>query len=71
MSGIGSEKKNRNGYSFNNSAQLLRSGHEFFDALENLVDSAVHALRYTRDRGVEFFSEDARPSKLKDYEPLF
>ncbi len=46
MSGIGSEKKNRNGYSFNNSAQLLRSGHEFFDALENLVDSAVHDIHF-------------------------
>jgi len=33
-------KRKRTAYSVNNSARLIRSGSEFFDALENLIDEA-------------------------------
>ena len=46
MSGTGSGKKNRSGYTFNNTARLLKSGNAFFDALEELIDSAIHDIHF-------------------------
>lgn len=46
MSGAGSGEKNRSGYTFNNTARLLKSGNEYYDALEELLDSAVHNIHF-------------------------
>lgn len=46
MSGADSGEKNRSGYTLNNTARLLKSGNEFYDALEDLIDSAVHDIHF-------------------------
>jgi cardiolipin synthase len=39
-------RRNRSGYLYNNSAQLYKSGREFFEALEKLIDNAVFEIHF-------------------------
>jgi cardiolipin synthase len=46
MSGSRFRKRNRSGYVFNNSAELYKSGKEFFSALEKLIDNATSEIHF-------------------------
>ncbi|MCX6290747.1 MAG: phospholipase D-like domain-containing protein [Bacteroidetes bacterium] len=46
MSGTGAGKKKYHGFTFNNTARLLKSGSDFFDALEKLIDEAKHEIHF-------------------------
>ena len=62
MPGIRSRKKLASGFQFNNDAQLMRSGIEFFDTLVKLIDGAVHEVHLQ----TYIFSEDETGTRISE-----
>jgi cardiolipin synthase len=55
-------KRNRSGYFSNNTAQLYKSGPEFFEALEKLIDSAVYEIHFQ----TYIFAEDETGHRVSE-----
>ena len=62
MPGIRSRKKLAKGFLFNNDAELIRSGIEFFNTLVKLIDSAVHEIHLQ----TYIFSEDETGTRISE-----
>ena len=57
-----SGKRNRSGFTLNNTAQIILSGNTFFDTLEKLIDSAVHEIHFQ----TYIFEEDETGKRIAD-----